>query len=155
MRFSVAFVVLASAVCGLALGVAVISLPAEAGTGSTVAAELARDLPAVGPGFTESWVKTCTTASATTIVPAGVRVDAFECTAPESTETDATQMVAIGDSGIADPAVGTRNSGVICGSGCHKNSRAINARQAYCRTDTDDVLIYCWAVTSPVVATQP
>lgn len=119
------------------------------------ALELARELPAVGPGNTDSWSKTCTTAEATTIVPAGVRVDAFECEAPLSTETDATQLVAIGDSGIADPASATRNSPVICGSGCHKTSRAINARQAYCRTDTDDVKLYCWGVTAPSVRTQP
>jgi len=104
-------------------------------------------MTAVGPGYTESWSKTCTT-TATTIVPTGVAVVAFECEAPLAGETDGTQLVAIGRSTIADPASATRNSPVICGSGCHKTSRAINARQAYCRTDSDDVLLYCWAVAA-------
>lgn len=105
------------------------------------------NVAAVGPGFTDSWAKTCTT-TASTIVPSGVGVVAFECAAPESTETDATQLVAIGDSGIGDPAFATRTSPVICGSGCAQTSKSINARQAYCRSDTDDVVLYCWGIVA-------
>lgn len=117
---------------------------AHASPGS-VALELAQSAPAVGPGHVDSWAKTCTT-TATTIVPSGFNVLAFECSAPESTETDATQFVAIGDSGIGDPAFATRTSPVMCGSGCAASSKSVNAKQAYCRSDTDDVVIYCWAV---------
>ncbi len=127
-----------------------LALVASANPAASVAIEMAQQVSAVGPGFTESWAKTCTT-TASVIVPATARaVIAFECAAPEVGETDATQFVAIGNSAIGDPAFATRTSPIICGSGCAQTSKAINARQAYCRSDTDDVVLYCWGISSNV-----
>lgn len=104
---------------------------------------------AVGPGFVESWAVTCA-ATATEIVPTGLAgaVMAFECAAVESSETSATVKVGVGDSAVADPDTATRNSPVLCGSGCAKTSIAVNARQGYCRADSGTVPLYCWAIVA-------
>lgn len=109
--------------------------------------ELAQVMPAVGPAFLDSYSVSCAT-SATSLNPTGYTnaAIAIECSAPESGETGATTLVAIGDSGIADPASGTRNSPVICGSGCNRAAWSGNAQQAYCRADTGTVTLYCAAL---------
>lgn len=115
--------------------------------------ELARGLPAAGPAFVDSYSVSCAT-SATSLAPSGYTnsMIAVECSAPESGETAATVFVAVGDSGIADPASGTRNSPIICGSGCNKSSWSGNASQAYCRADTGTVTLYCAALVPAVTA---
>jgi len=115
--------------------------------------ELARSLPATGPAFLDTYAVTVTT-SATSLAPAGYLNSALaiECSAPESGETAATVLVAIGDSGIADPASATRNSPVICGSGCNRSSWSGNALQAYARADTGTVTLYCAALVPALTA---
>jgi hypothetical protein len=131
---------------GLAAGLLVLSRPAAAfvpplGVSSAV--------PAIGPGYVDSWAASCTTTAAA-IVPAGTSVLAFECSAPESAETGGGVFVAIGDSAIADPAFATRTSPVICGDStlCNRSSLAVNARQGYCRADTGTVSLFCWGLTA-------
>lgn len=136
-----------------------LALVALCAVGSVLAAsppgalELARALPAAGPAYVDSYSVSCTT-SATSMAPSGYTnsMIAVECSAPESTETAATVFVAVGDSGIADPASGTRNSPIICGSGCNKSSWSGNASQAYCRADTGTVTLYCAALVPALTA---
>ena len=136
-----------------------LALVALCAVGSVLAAsppgvlELARALPAAGPAFVDSYSVSCAT-SATSMAPSGYTSSmiAVECSAPESTEANATVFVAVGDSGIADPAIGTRNSPIICGSGCNKSSWSGNASQAYCRADTGTVTLYCAALVPALTA---
>lgn len=140
-----AVIALAIALCAAVAG-ALLSSCTEAHA-SVPPLDLMRALPATGPSFLDSYSVSCTT-TATSIVPADYTNSAMaiECSAPESGETAATVFVAIGDSGIADPASGTRNSPVICGSGCNRSAWSGNARQAYCRADTGTVTLYCAAL---------
>lgn len=128
---------------------------ADALLASIAAAPLPQPAPqrdpevSVGPGYVESWRVTCDTSPGdNAVVPGGLagEVLAFDCQAPQATETGATTMVAIGPSDVADPAFATRDSTVICGSGCDRSSANVNARQAYCRADTGTVDLFCWAI---------
>ena len=115
--------------------------------------ELVQALPATGPSFMDTYSVSCAT-SATSLAPTGYlnSAMAIECSAPESGETGATTLVAIGDSAIADPATGTRNSPVICGSGCNRAAWSGNAKQAYCRADSGTVTLYCAALIPSLTA---
>lgn len=138
----------ASAILGVAstaiLGLLIESRPAEALTPPLDALQV---LPAVGPAYLDSFKVTCGAAATLVRAPAGPNV-ALKCTAPQSSETAAAVFVAWGDSGIADPAFATRNSPIICGSGCAETSFSANNRQAYCRADTGTVDLFCVALVS-------
>lgn len=104
-------------------------------------------MPAVGPAYLDSFKVTCGATATLVRAPAGPNV-AIKCTAPQSTETGATTLVAWGDSGIAAPAFATRNSPVICGSGCAETTFSANNRQAYCRAGSGTVDLFCVALVS-------
>lgn len=112
---------------------------------------VAQALPAVGPAFVDSFAKSCTT-TATSIFSAGVAgsVLSYTCQTPASTETAGTVLVAVGDSAIADPAIGTRDSPVYSGDTIREWGG--NARNEFCRSDTGTVVIYCRALVATAVA---
>lgn len=140
-------VLVASAVLGVATTAIVgafVSQPAQA---LTPPLSPLQGVAAVGPAYLDSFKVTCAATATLVRAPAGPNV-AVKCNAPESAEANAAVLVAWGDSGIADPAVATRNSPVICGSGCAETSFNANGRQAYCRADTGAVDLYCVALVS-------
>ena len=141
-------VLVASAVLGVAttalVGALIESRPAEAFTPPLDALQV---MPAVGPAYLDSFKVTCGAAATLIRAPAGPNV-ALKCTAPQSGETAASTFVAWGDSGIADPAFATRNSPIICGSGCAETTFTANNRQAWCRADTGTVDLFCVALVS-------
>jgi hypothetical protein len=136
-------VLVASAVLGCVVTAAAVSLmssqPAQAFTPPLAPLQ---GVAAVGPAYLDSFKVTCG-ATATVIRPPAGPVQAVKCNAPESVETGANVFVGWGDSGIADPAFATRNSPVICGSGCAETSFTANGRLAYCRADTGTVDLFC------------
>lgn len=134
---------------------ALVALAAFVGLDSAATPPLAlvSALPATGPAYLDSYSVSCAT-SATSIAPTGYSDVslAIECSAPESGETGATTLVAIGDSGIADPASATRNSPVVCGSGCNRSSWSGNIRKGFCRADSGTVTLYCAALVPGTAA---
>lgn len=128
---------------GLLLVPVVLSWPAQAGTAS-LGLELSRTAPAVGPGYVDSFTVACGS-SATAIRPAAPYTDAM---LSYSCQNVSTTIVGIGDSGIADPDVGTRNSPVYCATNCPAQEFGGNTRAEYCRADTGTVTIYCRALVS-------
>lgn len=137
----------ASAVLGVAVTAivgAIMSQPAQA-FGPPMTALQA--MPAVGPAYLDSFKVSCGATATLIRAPAGPNV-ALKCTAPQSGETAASTFVAWGDSGIADPAFATRNSPIICGSGCAETTFTANNRQAWCRADTGTVDLFCVALVS-------
>ena len=102
-------------------------------------------LAAVGPAFVDSFTVTCATTATLIQSPAGAMVS-YGCQTPASAEATGTVLVAIGDSAIADPAIGTRNSPVYSGDTVREFGG--NARQEYCRADTGTVVIYCRGLVS-------
>ena len=107
--------------------------------------ELARDTPAVGPAFEDSFTVSCG-ATATSIQSSVGTQISFTCQTPASAETGGTVLVAVGDSGIADPAFATRNSRVYSGDTIREWGG--NARRSYCRADTGTVTIFCSALVT-------
>lgn len=106
-------------------------------------------LAMVGPGEMDSFTVECGSA-ATPIQPeSGKPMFSYSCQTPLSTETGGTTLVAVGDAGIADPALATRNSEVY--SGDTQRFFGGNVRLEYCRADTGTVDIFCRAM----VATRP
>lgn len=135
-------VLAASALLGLlvtAIALSVTSQPAQAFTPPLAPLQ---GVAAVGPAYLDSFKVSCGT-TATVIRPPAGPVQAVKCNAPESAESGAATFVAWGDSGIADPAFATRNSPIICGSGCAETSFTANGRLAYCRADTGTVDLFC------------
>ena len=135
-------VLVASAVLGVlvtAIVGSVVSQPAQA---FTPPLSQLQGVAAVGPAYLDSFKVTCGTTATLIRAPAGPNV-AVKCTSPQSTEANAAVFVAWGDSGIADPALATRNSPIVCGSGCAEATFTANGRQAYCRADTGTVDMYC------------
>ena len=105
------------------------------------AIEAAHAAPAVGPAFVDSFTVTCAT-TATLIQASGGAMVSYVCQNPSTT------IVGVGDSGIADPDSGTRNSPVHCATNCPSQEWGGNARQEYCRADTGTVTIYCRALVA-------
>lgn len=140
-------VLVASAVLGVLVTAIVGSLVSQPAAALAPPVTLLQALPAVGPAYLDSFKVTCGAAATLVRAPAGPNM-AVKCNAPESAESGAAVLVAWGDSGIADPAFATRNSPVICGSGCAETSFTANGRQAYCRADTGTVDIFCAALVS-------
>lgn len=140
-------VLVASAVLGVATTAIVGALISQPATAFTPPLDALQALPAVGPAYLDSFKVTCASTATLIRAPAGPNV-AVKCTAPQSAETGASVFVAWGDSGIADPAFATRNSPIICGSGCAETSFSANNRQAYCRADTGAVDLFCVALVS-------
>lgn len=135
-------VLAASALLGLlvtAIALSVTSQPAQAFTPPLAPLQ---GVAAVGPAYLDSFKVSCGTTATVIRPPAGPTV-AVKCNAPESAESGASTFVAWGDSGIADPAFATRNSPIICGSGCAETSFTANGRLAYCRADTGTVDLFC------------
>lgn len=140
-------VLVASAVLGVlvtALVGSLVSQPAEAFTPPLDALQM---MPTVGPAYLDSFKVTCASTATLVRAPAGPNV-AVKCTAPQASETGAAVFVGWGDSGIADPAFATRNSPIICGSGCAETAFTANGRQAYCRADSGTVDLFCVALVS-------
>lgn len=108
---------------------------------------IAQAAPAVGPAFVDSFSKSCTT-TASSIFSAGAAgsVLSYTCQTPASAEPAGTVLVAVGDSEIADPAIGTRNSPVYSGDTIREWGG--NARNEFCRSDTGTVVIYCRALVA-------
>ncbi len=95
----------------------------------------------VGPGYVDSFSHNCTgTASAFLPTTYGTAMS-YTCQTPAAGETAGTVLVAIGDSAVADPAIGTRNSPVYSGDTLREFGG--NLYQEYCRSDTGTVVIYC------------
>ena len=140
-------VLVASAVLGIATTAVVGSLVSQPAQALTPPLSQLQGVAAVGPAYLDSFKVSCGSSATLVKAPAGPTV-AVKCNAPESAEANAAVLVAWGDSGIADPAVATRNSPVICGSGCAETSFSGNGRQAYCRADTGTVDLYCVALVS-------
>lgn len=140
-------VLVASAILGVMTTAIVGSLVSQRAEAFTPPLDALQALPAVGPAYLDSFKVTCASTATLIRAPAGPNV-AVKCTAPQSSETGAAVFVGWGDSGIADPAFGTRNSPIICGSGCAETSFTANGRQAYCRADTGTVDLFCVALVS-------
>jgi|GEM_PF-5730903 len=140
-------VLVASAVLGVLVTAIVGGLVSQPATAFTPPLSQLQGVAAVGPSYLDSFKVTCGAAATLIRAPAGPNV-AVKCTAPQSTETGASVLVGWGDSGIADPAIGTRNSPVICGSGCAETTFSANGRQAYCRADTGTVDLFCVALVT-------
>ena len=121
---------------------------AEAAPGGPVL-ELAQGAPAVGPAFVDSFTVTCG-ATATLINSSEGNMLSYSCQTPASAETGGTVLVAVGDSGIGDPAFATRNSPVYSGDTIREWGG--NARREYCRADTGTVTIFCRALVAVSVA---
>jgi hypothetical protein len=107
--------------------------------------ELAQGAPTVGPAFVDSFTVSCG-ATATAIRSSEGNMLSYSCQAPASAETGGTVLVAVGDSGIADPAFATRNSPVYSGDTIREWGG--NARIEYCRADTGTVTIFCRALVA-------
>jgi hypothetical protein len=103
----------------------------------------------VGPAFVDSFSVTCAT-TATAISSSVGTMISYTCQTPASAETGGTTLVAVGDSGIADPAFATRNSEVYSGDTIRQFGG--NARREYCRADTGTVTIFCRALVTTSVA---
>lgn len=104
----------------------------------------------VGPGYIDSFTVNCA-GSATPISSTSFgSMMSYSCQTPASGETAGTVLVAIGDSGIADPDISTRNSPVYSGSTIREFGG--NAKQEYCRADTGTVVIFCRALVAASVA---
>lgn len=140
-------VLVASAILGVMTTAIVGSLVSQRAEAFTPPLDALQALPAVGPAYLDSFKVTCASTATLIRAPAGPNV-AVKCTAPQSSETGAAVFVGWGDSGIADPAFATRNSPIICGSGCAETSFTANGRQAYCRADTGTVDLFCVALVS-------
>ena len=140
-------VLVASAVLGVLVTAIVGSLVSQPAEAFTPPLSQLQGVAAVGPAYLDSFKVTCATTATLIRAPAGPNV-AVKCTAVQSTEANAAVFVAWGDSGIADPALATRNSPIICGSGCAETTFTANGRQAYCRADTGTVDLYCAALVS-------
>lgn len=140
-------VLVASAVLGVLVTALVGSLVSQPAEAFTPPLDALQAMPAVGPAYLDSFKVTCGASATLVRAPAGPNV-AVKCTAPQSSETGAAVFVGWGDSGIADPAFATRNSPIICGSGCAETSFTANGRQAYCRADTGTVDLFCVALVS-------
>ena len=121
---------------------------AEAAPGGPVL-EFAQGAPTVGPAFVDSFTVSCG-ATATAILSTAGNMLSYSCQTPASAETGGTVLVAVGDTGIADPAFATRNSPVYSGDTIREWGG--NARREYCRADTGTVTIFCRALVAVSVA---
>jgi hypothetical protein len=99
---------------------------------------------AVGPGFVDSFTISCATTATAITPPTTGAMLSYSCQTPAAAESGGTTLVAVGDSGIADPDIGTRNSPVYSGSTTREFGG--NARAEYCRADSGTVTIYCRAI---------
>lgn len=107
--------------------------------------ELTQASPGVGPAFVDSFTVTCATTATLIASTAGTQIS-YSCQTPASAETGGTVLVAVGDSGIGDPAFATRTSEVY--SGDTTRQWGGNARREYCRADTGTVTIFCRALVT-------
>lgn len=107
--------------------------------------ELAQGAPAVGPAFVDSFTVSCGATATLINSSAGTQIS-YSCQTPASAETGGTVLVAVGDSGILDPAFATRNSPVYSGDTVREWGG--NARWEYCRADTGTVTIFCRALVT-------
>lgn len=122
---------------------------AHAQSTRAVAVEVAQAAPALGPAFVDSFTVSCGSSATPIVGSAGSQIS-YTCQTPASAETGGTTLVAVGDSGIADPAVATRNSPVYSGDTIREWGG--NARTEYCRADTGTVTIYCRALVATTTA---
>ena len=123
---------------------------AEAAPGGPVL-ELAQGAPAVGPAFVDSFTVVCGDGDPETPIVSSVgNMLSYTCQTPASGETGGTVLVAVGDTGILDPAFATRNSPVYSGDTIREWGG--NARREYCRADTGTVTIFCRALVAVSVA---
>lgn len=101
-------------------------------------------------GFVDSFAHNCTTtATAIPLSTLGTALS-YACQTPASAETAGTVLVAVGDSGIGDPAYASRTSPVYSGDTIREWGG--NVRSEYCRSDTGIVVIYCRSLISAVAA---
>lgn len=140
-------VLIASAVLGVLATAVVGSLVSQPAVAAAPPVSLLQALPAVGPAYLDSFKVTCGATATLIRAPAGPNV-AVKCQAPQAVETGAAVFVGWGDSGLADPAFATRNSPIICGTGCAEASFSANGKQLYCRADTGTVDLFCAALVS-------
>ena len=140
-------VLVASAVLGVLATAVVGSLVSQPAVAAAPPVSLLQALPAVGPAYLDSFKVTCGATATLIRAPAGPNV-AVKCQAPQAVETGAAVLVGWGDSGLADPAFATRNSPIICGTGCAETSFSANGKQLYCRADTGTVDLFCAALVS-------
>ena len=111
-------------------------------------------LPAVGPAYVDSFTVSCGATATAINAPSATGSGAvgpgamisYTCQTPASAETGGTVLVAVGDSGIADPAFATRNSPVYSGDTIREWGG--NAKKEYCRADTGTVTIFCRALVA-------
>jgi hypothetical protein len=109
--------------------------------------DLAQGAPAVGPAFVDSFTVSCGDGDPLTPIRSTVGTQiSYSCQTPASAETGGTVLVAVGDSGIADPAFATRNSPVYSGDTIREWGG--NARIEYCQADTGTVTIFCRALVT-------
>lgn len=117
--------------------------------------DIAQQVAAVGPAYVDSFTVTCATSATEIVAPSatstastsakGLQIS-YSCQTPASAETAGTVLVAVGDSGIADPAFATRNSPVYSGDTVREWGG--NAKREYCRADTGTVTIFCRALVT-------
>jgi hypothetical protein len=142
MRIALPLLAAISALVALAVFGAVVEAHASP-AGPVV--ELAQAAPTVGPAFEDSFTVSCG-ATATPIQSSVGTQISFTCQTPASAETGGTVLVAVGDSGIADPAFATRNSPVYSGDTVREWGG--NSRRSYCRADIGTVTIFCRALVT-------
>lgn len=135
-------------ICGLALAItfARSALATSAGGTALLAQQVHSAATSVSAGFVDSFTVSCGSSATLITAPSGFAQQAYYCQTPASAETGGTVLVAVGDSGIADPDIATRNSPVYSG-GTVREFYA-SAKKEYCRADTGTVTIYCRAIVT-------
>lgn len=120
------------------------ALATSAGATAVIAQEVRSATTAATAGFVDSFTVSCATSATLITAPSGYSQQAYYCQTPASAETNGTVLVAVGDSGIADPDISTRNSPVY--SGATIREFYASAKKEYCRADTGTVTIFCRAI---------
>jgi hypothetical protein len=119
---------------------------------SSVWSAYASQAAAVGPGFVDSFKITCASNTATEIVsPLAAtggrgRQISYTCQTPQSSETNGTVLVAVGDSTLGNPAFATRTSPVYSGSTIREWGG--NTSDEYCKGDAAAVDVFCRSLIS-------
>lgn len=136
------------AFCGLALAITVArtALATSGGETALLAQQVHSAATAVSAAYVDSFTVSCSTSATLIAAPSGYSQQAYYCQTPASAESGGTVLVAVGDSGIADPDIATRNSPVYSGSTIREFYAS--AKKEYCRADSGTVTIYCRAIVT-------
>lgn len=102
--------------------------------------DVAQMQAAAGPGYSDSFTVSCTSAAAVKIQASGNQ-QSYVC------QNTSTTKVAVGDSGISDPGT-TFDAPIYCATNCPGQEWGGNLRFEYCRGDTDTTIVCRALVTT-------